>query len=162
MKHHRLTGIEVGSCHTERDAQLLECVALQSARKILDHSIIGSKATSRERPAGEARKTCLAGDFFHLDRRQSAAIAGADQRANTRSADDADRNILLFEYLQDTDMRDAASKATAERNTDGDILRSAGERLARKLSAESLDRPNNLPQMLHGETPPPGLFSARF
>src|SRR5690349_18719407 len=140
MKHHRLTGIEVGSGHTERNAQLLKCVALQSARKKLDHSIVRSKAAARERPAGKACKTCLAGDFFHLDRRQSTAIAGADQRANTRSADDANRDILLFEYLQDTDMRDAAGESTAECNANGDILGSARKRLTRKLSAESLDR----------------------
>ena len=55
-------------------------------------------------------------------------------------------------------MRDTAGKSATEGQANRNIFGDAGGRLARKLSAEGLDRPNDLPQMFHGETPQPGLF----
>jgi hypothetical protein len=59
------------------------------------------------------------GEFFHFRRRQTAAIARANQGANACSSDGVDGNVFLFENFEDADMGNAASETPAERDPNG-------------------------------------------
>ena len=93
-------------------------------------------------------------ELVHLIERESAAVAGSNQCSNAGASDDTDRNIFLFQNFEDTDMRDAAGKASAQGDAngwDGNCRRRNG--FAGEFSPERLHGPNDLPETVHLRTP---------
>ena len=152
VKHHAFAGIEVGCGHAERNAQLFKRLHLQSARQERNHAVVRGEAAARERPARKGSEAHAVRDLFHFLRATPAAIARPDQRAHARASDHADRNAFLFENLQNSDVRDAAGKSSAQRHANGwnSGRRNRGS-LAGEFPPKGLNRPNNLPQTLHSQ-----------
>ena len=57
-------------------------------------------------------------DLFQFRDRHTAAIGSPDQSADARSCYIADRDLFFFENFEDADVRDAASKAATQRDSD--------------------------------------------
>ena len=81
--------------------------------------------------------------------RESAAICGANQRAYAGPSDEANRNALFFEDFENSNVSDAASESTAERNANGREWPVGAAFPSAKLATKGLYRPNYLPQILH-------------
>jgi hypothetical protein len=102
--------------------------------------------------------------MLEFRRRDSAAVGGADESAYTGPSNAADGDVFFFEDFENTDVRDAASKAATQSQTDADgrlmWSRTRGE--PRKPASKRLHRTNNLTQTLHGEPHHPSLCPARL
>src|SRR6266404_831280 len=151
-KDRSFSRVEIGCGHTERDAQFLECLDLQSSRQEGNHAVVRCEAVTRECPASEGSEANFVGDFFQFRDRDSAAICGADERAYTGARNHANRNAFFFEDLENPNMCDAAGKATTQGDTNRGYALGFGPhtRCAGEFASEGLHGPNNLGQTLHG------------
>src|SRR5271165_1853706 len=152
MKDHAFAGREIRRGHGQRDAQFFERFDLQQLIQKSDHALVTGKAVARERPTGNMLEAHPGGNLLEIRSRESAAIRGADERAHTGSGNIADGDVLFFEDLENADVGHAASKATAQSQTDAHLrwmLPHAGRR-RREPASKRLYRTNNLTQTLHG------------
>ena len=91
-------------------------------------------------------------NIFQFGDRESAAIARPNECAHASARNGADRNAFPFEDFQNSNVRDAAGKSSAQRQANGGNpgRRSRGS-LAGEFPPKSLHRPNNIPQTFHSQ-----------
>ena len=76
--------------------------------------MVAGEAEARNAPASDVAKAERAARCNDACERRAARISSAENTAHTGSRDMRDRDLVLFEHLQDPEMRETARKASAE------------------------------------------------
>ena len=130
--------------------QLFKGLDFQSLLQKRDHAVVRGKAVARERPAREGCEANFVGEFFQIRDGESAAIRGTHDCAYAGARNHANRDAFFFEDFENPNVRDAASKASAQGDANGgNALRYIPIRPAGKSAAEGLHRPDNPAQTRH-------------
>src|SRR5580700_7261208 len=107
---------EVGRRNTQWSRELLEGVFLQRAGKQPDHAVAVAQPVTRKRPAGKVAEAQGPSHVLQLRRSHACAVQGSNDRAHACAGHVVNRNIFLFEYLQNANVGDAAGKTSTQRH----------------------------------------------
>ena len=80
--------------------------------------MIAGEAEARNPPARDIAKLDVAASRQDLSERSAARVRRAQNAADACARDMRNRNVILFEDLQDAKVREAARKTAAERDAD--------------------------------------------
>ena len=81
--------------------------------KQLLEPVVAREAEARNAPTGKIAEANLAAIPDDSAQGRAAGVGCANDAANTASADASDGDSVLFEHLQDTQMREASSETAS-------------------------------------------------
>jgi hypothetical protein len=76
--------------------------------------MVAGEAEARNAPTSDVAKAERAARCNDAGERRAAGIGGAKNTAHAGSRDMGDRDLVLFEHLQDSEMCEAAGKTSTE------------------------------------------------
>ena len=80
--------------------------------------MIAGEAEARNPPARDVAKFDVAASRQDFSERSAARVRRAQNAAHACARNMRNRNVILFEYLQDAKVRETARKTTAKRDAD--------------------------------------------
>jgi PPE-repeat protein len=80
--------------------------------------MIARKAQTGNAPAGDIAKTDGAGSGKNAGQRSAAGVCGSEDAANAGACNVRNRNVMLFEDLQHTQVREAAGESATQGQSD--------------------------------------------
>jgi hypothetical protein len=113
-KNDRLTGTEVGGDYRQRNTKIFKLARIEHALDQSPEAMVAGEAEARNAPTSDVAKAERAARCNDARERRAARIGGAENTADASSGDMGDRDLVLFEHLQNAEMRETARKASAE------------------------------------------------
>jgi hypothetical protein len=114
----RLTTIKVGGNDCERDAQIFEILRVENAVDQVTQAMVAGESEARNAPAADVAELKGAASGDDARQRSTAGIGCTENAANTCACDARNRDSVLLEHLKNAEVREAACKASAERDAD--------------------------------------------
>jgi hypothetical protein len=111
---HRIARSQVRGDDRERDAKVFELARIENALDQVGKSLVACQAEAGDPPAGNVPEAQCAACFNDARQRRSAGVGSSENAANAGSRDVRDRDLVLFEYLQHAEMREATGESAAE------------------------------------------------
>ena len=127
LKQDRLAIFQIGRHHAKRNLQLFQRHAADSLvdialqRLALEHA--GRLAEQGQGPVGNGRLVHVERHLLQGEAGVAGRIQGAHHAAGAGAGDDVGVDALRFERLDHADMREAARRATTERQANLDLAR---------------------------------------
>ena len=113
-KDDRLARSEVRGDHSQRNAKVFKLPRFEYALDQRSEALVAGEAEARNAPTGDVAKAERAARCNDSLERRAARVGGAEDAAHASSRDMRDRDLVLFEHLQNPEMRETARKASAE------------------------------------------------
>lgn len=129
LKQDGITDVEVGGNNDGRDGKVLELARIEETMNQRAEAIVAGQSEAGHPPTAKVAKTNLTTFFNDAREWESAGIGGAEDAPDAASRNASDRNVLLFEDLQNAQMRIAAGETSAKGQTDSRTeVRPVGEK----------------------------------
>ena len=113
-KNDGLARSEVRGDHRQRNAKVFKLARFEYALDQSPEAMVAGKAEARNPPTSDVAKAERAARCKDALERRAAGVGGAEDAAHTGSRDMGDGDLVLFEHLQNAEMRETARKASTE------------------------------------------------
>ena len=116
-KDDRITGVQVRGDHRGGNLQVFELPRIEKAVQELFEAVVVRKAESRNPPARYVPEANLAALSDNTPQGGATRISGAENAPDAAASNTRNRNLLLFEYLQNTQVGVSSGESAAQRQT---------------------------------------------
>jgi hypothetical protein len=116
-EHHRFARGQVRGNHGKRNAKVFKLTRIENAFDQIFKPLIAGQAEAGDAPAGDIPKTEGTASLNDAGKRRATGVGCAKDTANAGSGYMRDRDLILFEHLQNAEMREAARESPAESET---------------------------------------------
>src|SRR6266850_1191333 len=113
-KNDRLTRSEVRGDDSQRNAKVFKLARFEHALDQSPEAMVAGEAEARNAPTSDVAKAERAASSNDSLERRAARVGGAEDAAHAGSRDVGDRDLVLFEHLQNPEVRETARKASPE------------------------------------------------
>src|SRR6266403_1966916 len=105
-------GTEVGGDYRQRNSKIFKLARIEHALDQSPEAVVAGEAEARNAPTSDVAKAERAAGCNDACERRAARIGGTENTAHAGSRDMGDRDLVLFEHLQNPEMRETARKAS--------------------------------------------------
>ena len=113
-KNDGLARSEVRGDYRQRNTKIFKLARIEHALDQSPEAMVAGEAEARNAPTSDVAKAERAARCNDARERRAARIGSAENTAHASSGDMGDRDLVLFEYLKNAEMRETARKASAE------------------------------------------------
>jgi hypothetical protein len=112
-KNNRFTGSQVRRDYCHRNLEILETPRFEHLLDEVAQAVVASQAQTGNTPARDIAKTDCAASGNDASERSTAGVSRAENAADARASNVRNRDLILLEDLQHTEMREPARESAA-------------------------------------------------
>jgi hypothetical protein len=117
-ENHWFCGSQVRGHYRKRYAEIFKLARIENAFDQILKPLIACQAEPGNAPTGNVPEAKRAARLHDARKRRATGIGGAEDAAHAGSRDVRDGNVVLFENLQNAEMREAARETSAKGQAD--------------------------------------------
>jgi len=113
-ENHGFAGSQVRGHHRKRDAEIFKPARFENAFDQILKTLIACQAEPGDAPAGDVTKAERTAGLDDARKRRATGISSAQDAPHARPCDMRDGDVVLFEDLQNAEMREAARETSSK------------------------------------------------